>query len=39
MCVGGWGRGLKGTFCMNDIFYFVSGKQREEKQCRIVVPH
>ena len=39
VCVGGWGRGLKGTFCMNDIFYFVSGKQKEGKQCRIVVPH
>ena len=38
MC--GWvGRGIWGTFCMNDIFNFVSGKQSEGKQCRIVVTH
>ena len=39
VCVGGWGRGVWGTFCVNVIFYFVSGKQREGKQSRIVVPH
>lgn len=37
--VGGCGRGLRRTFCTNNIFYFVSCKQREGKQCRIVVPH
>ena len=37
--VGGWDRGLWGTFCVNNIFYFVSGEQREGKQHRIVVSH